>query len=226
MRFHPPLRAILFDVYGTLLRSTAGETHPDPAMRALIERSHAASPYPFPEVDIREIHAAMYPELSPAEIERSAIVHEQTVNPVQAMPGAVETLRDLSSRGLLLGLVSNAQFYTVPVMEGCLAEPLDDLGIDPGLCVFSYLERRAKPDVHLFEVVRERLLKRGIQPEEVLYVGNDVRNDIDPAKAAGFRTALFAGDESSLRLRGRSIEESGADLVITDLRQLPHQGIR
>jgi putative hydrolase of the HAD superfamily len=226
MRFHPPLRAILFDVYGTLLRSSAGEMHPDPAMRALIEQAHARSPHPFPEVDIREIHAAMHPALAPAEIERLAIVHEQTVNPVTAMPGAVETLRELSSRGLLLGLVSNAQFYTVPVMEGCLGEPLENLGIDPGLCILSYLERRAKPDVHLFEVARGRLLERGIQPAEVLYVGNDVRNDIDPAEAAGFRTTLFAGDESSLRLRGRSIEESGADLVITDLRQLPHQGIR
>ena len=220
------LRAVLFDVYGTLLRSTAGETHPDPAMRALIEQAHARSPHPFPEVDIREIHAAMHPELSPAEIERLAMKHEQTVNPVSAMPGAADTLRELWSRGLSLGLVSNAQFYTVPVLEACLGQSLANLGIDPGLCVFSYLERRAKPDVYLFEVARDRLLERGISPEEVLYVGNDVRNDIDPAKAAGFRTALFAGDETSLRLRGRSIEESGADLVITDLRQLPHQGSR
>ena len=220
------LRAVLFDVYGTLLRSTAGETHPDPAMRALIEQAHARSPHPFPEVDIREIHAAMHPELSPADIERLAMKHEQTVNPVSAMPGAADTLRELWSRGLSLGLVSNAQFYTVPVLEACLGQSLANLGIDPGLCVFSYLERRAKPDVYLFEVARDRSLERGISPEEVLYVGNDVRNDIDPAKAAGFRTALFAGDETSLRLRGRSIEESGADLVITDLRQLPHQGSR
>jgi putative hydrolase of the HAD superfamily len=220
MRFHPPLRAVLFDVYGTLLKSSAGETHPDPALRSLIEKAHAASPHPFPEVDIREIHAAIHPELSPAEIERLAMEHEQATNPTSSMPGAEETLRELSSRGLLLGLVSNAQFYTVPVLESSLGESLANLGIDPDLCVFSYRERRAKPDVHLFEIVRDRLLGRGIQPEEVLYVGNDVRNDIDPAKSVGFRTALFAGDENSLRLRGKQLEESGADSVITDLREL------
>jgi len=205
------------------LKSAAGETHPDPAMRSLIERTHSQSPHSFPEVDIREIHAAMHPELSPPEIERLAMAHEQAVNPVSAMPGAVETLRELSSRGLLLGLVSNAQFYTAPVMESCLGNTLANLGIDPGLCVFSYLERQAKPDPHLFEIVRDRLLERGILPEEVLYVGNDVRNDIEPAKATGFLTALFAGDETSLRLRDKSLEECGASLILASLEDLPKQ---
>lgn len=219
------LRAVLFDVYGTLLKSAAGETHPDPAMRALIEKAHAASPHPFPEVDIREIHAALHPELSATEIERLAMEHEQSINPVTAMPGAVETLRELSSRGLKLGLISNAQFYTVPVMKGCLGDSLENFGIDPDLCFFSYLERRAKPDTHLFEIARERLLEQGIQPHEVLYVGNDVRNDIDPAKSSGFHTALFTGDETSLRLRGRSLEECGASLILPRLRDLLPQSI-
>lgn len=214
------VRAVLFDVYGTLLKSAAGEIHPDPALRELIERAHAASPHPFPEVDIREIHVAMHPELSAEAIERLAMEHERAVNPVCAMPGAVETLGALASRGVLLGLVSNAQFYTVQVMEACFGDSLASLGIDPGLCVFSYLERRAKPDVWLFEVARDRLLDRGIRPGEVLYVGNDVRNDIEPAKTVGFRTALFAGDETSLRLRGKSLGDCSADRVITDLRQL------
>ncbi|MCW1924642.1 HAD family hydrolase [Luteolibacter arcticus] len=218
--FHRTPRAILFDIYGTLLKSSAGETHPDPALRALIERAHAASPHPFPEVDIREIHAAKHPGLSPSEVEQLAMEHEQAVNPVSAMPGAVETLRELSSRGILLGLVSNAQFYTVPVMATCLGSPLADFGIDPELCVFSYLEHRAKPDPHLFELARERLRARGIQPSEALYIGNDVRNDIEPANATGFRTALFTGDEASLRLRGKSLDECGADAVISYLLEL------
>jgi len=219
------LRAVLFDVYGTLLRSAAGETHPDPTIRALIEKAHAASPHQFPEVDIREIHAAIHPELSAAEIERLAMAHEQAVNPATAMPGAAETLRELSSRKLKLGLISNAQFYTVPVMESCLGDSLANFGIDPTLCFFSYLERRAKPDAHLFEIAVDRLLERGIQPHETLYVGNDVRNDIDPAKSCGFLTALFTGDETSLRLRGRSLEECGASLILPRLWDLLPQSI-
>lgn len=213
-------RAVLFDVYGTLVRSAAGDVHPDPAIRDHIARAHAESPHPFPEVDIREIHAALHPGLAAEEIEALALAGERRTNPVTAMPGAAETLRRLSARGIPLGLVSNAQFYTVPVLEEALGSPLTKLGIDPGLCCFSYLERRAKPDTHLFEKVRDLLARRGIPAGEVLLVGNDVRNDIDPARATGFRTALFAGDPGSLRLRGRTPEQSGADRVIADLREI------
>ena len=213
-------RAIVFDIYGTLLGSSAGELHPDPALRELIARAHAASPHPFPEIDIREIHAQLHPDLPPRDIEALALDHERRTNPVAPMPGAADTLRRLAASGIVLGLVSNAQFYTVPILEEALGASLTELGIDPELRVFSYLERRAKPDPFLFEILRDRLARRGIAAAEVLYIGNDVRNDIDPARATGFRTALFAGDPRSLRLRGRALEASGADLVIHDLRDL------
>ena len=214
------IRAVLFDVYGTLLRSGAGGLHPDPRLRAAIAKAHAASPHPFPEVDIREIHADLCPGLTAEEIGEQAMRQEELLNPVSEMPGARETLEGLAGRGLKLGLVSNAQFYTVPILEGRLGATLTELRIDPHLCRFSYMERRAKPDPWLFEAAREALAMIEVKAEEVLYVGNDVRNDIDPAGAAGFRTVLFAGDASSLRLRGRGREDCGADHVIVDLREL------
>lgn len=213
----PGIKAVLFDVYGTLLASGAGDLHPDPALRAAIDTAHAASPHPFPEVEIREIHAAMHPGLSREEIEELALRHERSVNPTEAIPGAVETLLGMRDLGISLGLVSNAQFYTLPELERCLGS-LESLGIDPGLCVFSYEHRRAKPDVFLFEMARDRLLARGIPAGEVIYIGNDVRNDIEPAAQAGFRTVLFAGD--ALRLRGRPLDDCGAAAVLTDLRDL------
>lgn len=211
---------VLFDIYGTLLRSTASELHPDPELRAAISEVHSASPHPFPEVDIRDIHAGLHPEFTPAEIEDLALQHEHATNPVSSMPGAREVLEDLVAMGLRLGLVSNAQFYTVPVLEEALGAPLTDLGLDPALFRFSYLERRAKPDPWLFESTRDVLEGLGVKPEEVIHVGNDVRNDIAPARMAGFATVLFAGDGHSLRLRGHGIEDSGADHVIRDLQEL------
>ena len=218
--FLPGIKAVLFDIYGTLLISEAGESHPDPRIRTAIEAAHAASGLPFPEVDIREIHAALHPALAPAEIEELALRHELACNPTAEMPGAAGTLRALHRRGFTLGLISNAQFYTLPVLEENLHAPLEALGIDPGLVVFSYQLLRAKPDPSLFKAARALLAGRGIAPAAVLYLGNDVRNDIDPARAAGFRTALFAGDACSLRLRGRSPQDCGADAVLTELCQL------
>nr|WP_226895443.1 HAD family hydrolase [Luteolibacter marinus] len=216
----PGIKAVIFDIYGTLLISAAGDTDPDPEIDAAIEAAHATSPYPYSEVDIREIHAALQPGLSPAEIERHAIACEHRSNPTAVMPGATKTLRALAARDFSLGLVSNAQFYTVPILEQHLGAGLGDHGIDPELCRFSYLDRRAKPDPFPFQQVRDRLRQRGIKAREALYIGNDVRNDIAPAIATGFRTALFAGDARSLRLRGFSPESCGADLVLTELGQL------
>lgn len=214
------IRAVLFDIYGTLLVSQARGSHPDPGLREAIARAHAASSHPFPEVDIREIYEELHPQLTPAQIEAVAMEQECVLNPVSAMPGAVETLQALASSSMALGLVSNAQFYTVPILERCLGIGLADLGIDPALCQFSYLMRRAKPDLILFHAARDALACRGIDPPAVLYVGNDVRNDIDPARATGFRTALLAGNAEIVRLHGRSLEDSGADWVLRDLREI------
>lgn len=216
----PDLQVVLFDIYGTLLISAAGEIDPDPALSEAIAREHALSPHPFPEVEIRDIHAKLHPGLALEQIEQLAIEEEALTNPVAIMPEAAETLHDLKNRGLALGLISNAQFYTIPALEACLGGSLEDFGIDSNLSRYSYLERRAKPDRFLFEAVRDTLLEREIQPDQVIYVGNDVRNDIVPASAAGFKTALFAGDARSLRLRGFCPESCGADVVITQLGQL------
>jgi putative hydrolase of the HAD superfamily len=77
----------------------------------------------------------------------------------------------------------------------------------------------------LFQTAAQKLKERGILPPHVLYIGNDMLNDIYPAKATGFQTALFAGDRRSLRLRADDprCKHLNADLVITDLDQLiPH----
>jgi putative hydrolase of the HAD superfamily len=68
----------------------------------------------------------------------------------------------------------------------------------------------------------QKIAEKGVSPASVLYIGNDMLNDIYPARQTGFKTALFAGDERSLRLRSDDPRCRGlrADLVITDLSQL------
>jgi putative hydrolase of the HAD superfamily len=56
----------------------------------------------------------------------------------------------------------------------------------------------------------------------VLHVGNDVLNDVLPAAAIGFRTALFAGDRRSLRRRDGDprVASITPDIVLIHLRDL------
>ena len=74
----------------------------------------------------------------------------------------------------------------------------------------------------MFDRAKAILLRMGIPAAAVLFVGNDIRNDIWPAQAVGFKSALFAGDRRSLRQRqsdGR-YKDVSPDLIVTDLRQL------
>ena len=120
-----------------------------------------------------------------------------------------------------MGIVSNAQFYTPIIIEALADRNLEDLGFQSQLCAWSYEIGRAKPSPAVFQGPLDMLRDQGIPPEEVLYVGNDRLNDVACASGAGCRTALFAGDSRSLRLReADSRADVDPDIIITELSQL------
>jgi len=258
------VRAVLFDLYGTLFISGTGEVGTSResacdasltgALEAMgirllqsmdgavhlvfdaIEASHAASRHAgieYPEVDIVAIWRQVVAELSDrgvlerrdwprAELERLAVEYEARANPVWPMPGLEACLRSLSDGGLLLGVVSNGQFYTPELFPALLGGPAERWGFDPDLQYYSYRHGLAKPGLDLYEMAAEALDGRGVARAAVLYVGNDMLNDIHPAAQVGFRTALFAGDRRSLRLREGELPLDGVepDLVLTHLADL------
>ncbi|OHD24132.1 MAG: hypothetical protein A2064_11130 [Spirochaetes bacterium GWB1_66_5] len=155
--------------------------------------------------------------LEPPQARAFAVEHEALVNPVWPMPGLRSALRSLRGQGLLLGILSNAQFYTPLLFECFLGAGARELGFREELVLYSCELGLAKPSPRLFEIARERLAAAGVPAARVLMVGNDALRDLAPARAAGFQTALFAGDARSLR----GAEQAGeASAVLTDLRQL------
>lgn len=197
-----------------------------------IKRQHVASDFDYPEVDIYEIWSAVLERLvaegalprvpDDHQVAQLAVEYETRVNPVWPMPGLVDCLHSIHAAGLPLGIVSNAQAFTRELFLPLTGHSLQELGFEPDLSVWSYRQRQAKPGRHLYEKAVAALSQRGIAASETLYVGNDMRNDIAPAAAVGFRTALFAGDARSLRLREGDPLTAGveADVVVTDLRQI------
>jgi putative hydrolase of the HAD superfamily len=226
------IRAVVFDVYGTMFISASGALGEQPpltdesefharlatvgigllappsglaaTLAAAIQQEHRrlhARGCQFPEVDIREIWRQLLPAQPAADIPIIALAWETTVNPVWPMPGLAATLQALRDRPLLLGIVSNAQFFTPLLFEAFLGCSAADLGFHRALCRWSYREGHAKPGARLFELLATGLEHLDLTRGEVLVVGNDMRNDIQPAAACGFQTALFGGDGRSLRLR-------------------------
>jgi putative hydrolase of the HAD superfamily len=263
-----PIRAVLFDIYGTLLISGSGDIgnaietsrssvffraleiadaaprNPEIGVRAerlfldSIAASHARSKesgIDYPEVDILEIWQTSLWSLKDAGMigaevtsglcERVAVAYEVTANPVVLMPGAGEILQKLSRSGYIIGIVSNAQFFTPRLLEIELGASLSDIGFSLSLCSYSFQAGCAKPSKQIFAPALDRLrLDHSIRPEETLYVGNDMLNDIMTSAACGCRTCLFAGDKRSLRLRSDDTRCAATqpDGVVTDLGQIDH----
>ena len=248
-RLRLPVRAVLFDLYGTLWASSAGdldcpgpaESPEPPGLRGLLDR-YGCSRSPralaeelaaavrreherlsgqgvdFPEVHIERIWAELLGLADPAQARAFAVEYEALVNPVWPMPGLRGALSSLRRQGLLLGILSNAQFYTPLLFECFLGADARALGFCDELVLYSSEQGLAKPSPRLFEIARERLAALGVPAGRVLLVGNDVERDLIPACRAGFQTALFAGDARSLR----GAEQAGAaTAVITALAQLP-----
>ena len=261
------VKAVLFDVYGTLFVSGSGDvgtaTATDTAealTQALVvsgfegdfekagqigkdmlkteilewhKAGHDAG-VDFPEVEITKVWKKIIDFLQNTatlkssetdfdQIRKLAVEYECRVNPVGPMPGSLETIQQVAASGRVLGIVSNAQFYTPLLFSAFFDQDVAACGFDPDCCIWSYKELKAKPSASLFPKVEKFLqLKHGIALKDTVYVGNDMLNDVYCAQQAGCKTVLFAGDRRSLRLREKD-ERCLAikpDAVITSLLQL------
>ena len=190
----------------------------------LVRREHASSRdqgIDYPEIEIRDLWSELLDHPRDSRLEQVALTYECATNPVWPMPGVSGVLASLRARSLALGIVSNAQFYTPLLFPALLGRNLTELSFEDDLCLFSYQHGMAKPGLALYEILRERLANRGLTPEQTLYLGNDALKDIHPAAELGFRTALFAGDNRSLRLHPDKPGLHSPDAVVTTLAQLP-----
>ncbi|WP_149499755.1 HAD family hydrolase [Roseiconus lacunae] len=252
------IRAVIFDVYGTLVISGSGDvgsadatdrgTFFDEAFKAagidcsagrqptiedlhrqiqISNESRLSESCTKPEVDIVDVWRSTLVECGVAvdsvtSLHRLAAEYEARANPTWPMPNAKSLLAELHGRGLHLGIVSNAQGFTLPLIEEIAGDFGGNSVFDLDLCVFSYRYRHAKPDVCLFDVLCDRLSGLQIDPGEAVYVGNDRLNDIWAAATAGLKTAWFTGDSRSCRPRDDDSRVTGLtqNIVLTDLQEL------
>ena len=243
---------LLFDIYGTLFISGSGDisiarrqSRQTQQIRKLLETHHIKkNPQTLlndffsaidkeheklkkkgvdvPEVEIEKIWASVL-GIDDLDVARAfAVEFEMIVNPVYPMPNVEKILSACRQSHIVTGIISNAQFFTPYLFHWFFNSRPEDIGFNPDLIFYSYKTGYAKPSTVMFEYAAENLEHMNIPSSSALYIGNDMLNDIFPAQKTGFKTALFAGDARSLRMREDhpACRNLSPDIVITDLVQL------
>ena len=91
-----------------------------------------------------------------------------------------------------------------------------------GLVVLSCDVRGRKPSERLYRQALTALQEKGVGPAEVLHIGSRIVQDLATARRLGMRTALFAGDKTSLQATPEQLKEpaSRPDVLLTELEQI------
>lgn len=206
-----PIRAVLFDFGGTLIDYTtlaAGEreslielaqragidTTPQVILRtyrAALKRvfyNYLPRPYYLHRDLFRDVLLAMTQDLGGAltddHLEQYwARQRERRVHDFALRDGVHDTLMMLRRHGLHLGIVSNADQEQLDhfVELGQLEQYFDSL-----LC--SEEAKSCKPDLAIFH---EALRRAACSPEEALFVGDSLQQDIAGASRIGLRSVLI-----------------------------------
>jgi putative hydrolase of the HAD superfamily len=131
--------------------------------------------------------------------------HLNTMRPlVRARPDAAAALRALRARGIRTALLSSTHWppswhEELLALDGMLGL-LDER-------VYGTQLQRLKPDPAAFRAVLDRL---GLQPDQVVHIGDQAAADVEGAKRAGMRTIWFqTGPETAPGL--------SADAAVTSL---------
>ncbi|SFN10381.1 HAD family hydrolase [Thermodesulforhabdus norvegica] len=231
----PVPRAVLFDVYDTLVRSTIGDLEEqrrrksdsssfvDTALRFgfnseigarwhtlffdYIEEEHSRCRrlgIMRAEVLVERIWDRILKETVPErsrfeeDARKIGLYRELKANPVAHFEGVLELWSFLNREKILVGLVTNAQYYTLPVLSWVLNVNLADY-LTPQIVICSYALGYAKPDPYFFRYVETQIRRLGLESRHVWVVGNDPENDMAAAKPYGFTTVLFTGSSSDAK---------------------------
>ena len=154
----------------------------------------------YPELDIRELWERMFRRfgVSGVQSEEASFIFEKAANPVAAAPGYAGLIASLGGDGLIQGLASNAQWYTVPELSERYGGQFEDHFMSEYFFM-SYEIGCSKPDHIFYETVGETLESRGYARAECMFVGDDRINDFEEPRRKGFKAVRCVDEEGAGR---------------------------
>lgn len=120
-------------------------------------------------------------------------------NFLKPYPYVLETLEILKSQGLKLGIVTDApKEKAIQRLNAMNITKFFDI-------IVTYTESRVKkPDLLPFKLAIKKL---DLNPEEILFVGDSFRRDIEPARKLGMNTLLVKKYEDLKKIRNYFVSE-------------------
>lgn len=117
-------------------------------------------------------------------------------NFLKPYPYVLETLEMLKSQGLKLGIITDAK------REKAM-QRLNAMNITKFFdIIVTYTESKVKkPDLLPFKLAMKKL---GLRPDEILFVGDSIRRDIEPAKKLRMQTLLVKTYEDLKKIKNYS----------------------
>ncbi len=197
---HPRIRAVLFDLGGTLVDERDFATWTDRAKKLYLDfdpdelahayqemltETDAEPPNPDPEARIvefwrRTLSRAAQKEVTESTVDKFCALQRQNPTPIQLFSDTRRCLEQLKRERRALGVVSNS------TSEARVRQILDRAGILDyfNRVVSSGTEGVEKPNPEIFLRAVRRL---SVAPADALYVGNLAYTDAKAAQAAGLR---------------------------------------
>ena len=140
--------------------------------------------------------------------------------------GAAAAIKELAGKGMVQGLLADGQCFTgVQVARGLSKQDggaTMDTWIPPASRFLSFAVKARKPSDAAFAAALDSMAAVGVEPAQILHVGSSLTRDIGPAKTWGMKTALFAGDRSSLSATSDQLKDAAyrPDALLTALEQV------
>lgn len=208
-RTHPPLKAVVFDLDGTLIDSTnaivASYQHTfeqfgqrRPSAQEVIGSIGHPLPVQLGMMGMPDVEAA----ITVYKRFYDSVAREHTV----LLPGAEAMLAQIAAEGLLIGLATSKRLDAAEML-------LEHLGVLNHFHSRIGPDEVANPKPHPEPILLSAKLL-GVAPEEMVYIG-DMHFDVQAAQAAGARAiALTTGYAT----RGE-LERLGAEIVLDSLEE-------
>src|SRR5438093_3072945 len=189
----PPMRALIFDLDGTLVDTVDGHGVAWQRSRAepgrpidgwKVHRRIGMSGGLFTRAVAREVGRALSDAEAALIQKRHGELFRELLPERRPLPGAVELLRYLRDSGITHGIATSGRHPEIDLSLAALQVPAETVVVDRGDVL------RAKPEPDLFLKCQQRL---GVPPDECYVVGDAVWDLLGARRAKMLSVGLLSG---------------------------------